>query len=136
MIHQLKLLRRLNLTAEQQEAVKAALGDVRERVVQQVGKLSELHRELEDAIEATAGEAALRAKAEALGALYGDVAVLRAAVLARLNTILTADQKSKAAELRVAEEVRSREQQQRVRATLKERIEKGGNLSILDVLAR
>jgi hypothetical protein len=136
MLSQLKLLKRLDLTAEQKEAIKAHLGSERERVIQQVGKLSELHRDLEDAIEAAADEPALRAKAAALGTLYGDVAVLRTSLLSGLNAILTDAQKRRAAELQVENEVSSREKQSRLRAVLKERAEKGGSLSVLDLLSR
>jgi Spy/CpxP family protein refolding chaperone len=136
MIHQVKLLRRLDLTEEQKEAVKAVLASERESVARQVGKLSELHQDLEAAIEAAADAATLREKAAALGTLYGEVAVVRASLLARLNALLTDEQKKKAEELRREDEARSAEQQERLRAALKERVEKGGNLSVLDLLGR
>jgi Spy/CpxP family protein refolding chaperone len=136
MIHQVKLLRRLDLTDEQKEAVKAVLATDHESVAEQVGKLSELHRDLEAAIEAAADAATLRAKAAALGTLYGEVAVVRSSLLARLNALLTDEQKRKALALRHEDEARSAEQQERIRAALKERVEKGGAVSVLDLLGR
>lgn len=87
----LSMLRELDLSEEQKQQVRALFEEVEASGVPE--RLREARESLHDAIESGADEATLRQQASELGAVEGDAAVEWARARARIQEILTAEQK-------------------------------------------
>ena len=92
------MLRQLDLSEEQRERIRALFEEVEATGASE--RLREARKSLHDAIEAGADEAALRAEAAELGEAEGDAAVEWARVRARIQEILTPEQKTELEELK------------------------------------
>jgi Spy/CpxP family protein refolding chaperone len=92
------MLRQLDLSEEQRERIRALFEEVEATGASE--RLREARQSLHDAIESGADEAALRAEAAELGEAEGDAAVEWARVRARIQEILTPEQKTELEELK------------------------------------
>jgi len=134
MIHQTKMLQRLGLSEEQKGAVRKVLDGELAALTRHVAELALQHRGLELAIGDGTADAVLREKAAALGGLYGDVAVIRAGLMAKFNALLTDEQKRQAVKLQAEDEKQDEAERLAQENALKERFGKGGGLSALDLV--
>ena len=132
MIHQVKMLQRLGLSADQKTAVKKVLDAERTALTRQVTELASQHRGLERAIGDGTAAAALREKAAALGRLYGDVAVIRSGLMAKFTALLTDEQKRQAVKLQAEDEVQDEAERLTLEKTLRGRLEGSSGLSDLN----
>ncbi len=121
---QLRMLRELDLTNDQRQQVRALFEKVEATGVPE--RLREARESLRDAIESGADEASLRQQASQLGAFEGDAAVEWARVHARIQEILTADQRKELEQLKQQAEERM-EMLRRQREERKSRRGKSGS---------
>jgi Spy/CpxP family protein refolding chaperone len=92
-------LRALDLTSDQQTAVKAIMEKSRD-AAQTAGKaLGDAQKAFRDAVVADANEAAIRAAATAVATAMGDQAVLQVKTSVAIKALLTKDQLTKLAEI-------------------------------------
>lgn len=102
--------RELNLTDAQREQIRTAAQGHQEEMKAIGEKLGAARKALDDAITADQfDEGAIRARANELAALEGDAAVLRAKVHQAVWSVLTPEQKQKAAELKSQMEQRMKD---------------------------
>ena len=120
---QLSMLRGLDLTEDQRQRIRTLFEEV--EATGTPDRLREARESLHDAIESGADESALRQQALQLGEVEGDAAVEWARARARLQEILTPEQKKELEQLKKdAEE--SREMFRRQREERKARRSKSG----------
>jgi Spy/CpxP family protein refolding chaperone len=120
---QLGMLRELDLTEDQRQRIRALFDEVEATGVPD--RLREARESLHDAIESGADESALRQQASQLGVVEGDAAVEWARARARIQEILTAEQKQELEQLKQEAEER-REMFRRQREERKARRSKSG----------
>jgi Spy/CpxP family protein refolding chaperone len=102
--------RELNLTDAQREQIRTAAQAHQEEMQAIGGKMATARKALDDAITADQfDEGAIRARANELAALEGDAAVLRAKVHQAAWSVLTPEQKQRAAELKSQMEQRMKD---------------------------
>ncbi len=117
-------LRQLDLSDEQLEQVRAAVGESREAGRETARALRAARRELAEATTAEEpDEDRIRTLAAELGRLEGDAAVGRARLYAAAWQVLTPDQQARAAELRAERQERQAERRERLRERLEERLQ-------------
>ena len=120
-------LRRLDLTDEQREQVRTAIGESREAARTNLRETRAAHEALAEATaSATVDEDRIRALAAELGRLAGDAAVRRAQVYAAVWRILTPEQQARAEEISAEREERRnarRERMEERRERMRERRE-------------
>jgi Spy/CpxP family protein refolding chaperone len=95
-----RILRKLDLTDEQNEQIKAIREADREKTKDAREAVAETTKALHEAAFQDANEATIRAAATALGNALGDKAVLRATTMASIKKVLTAEQLEKLAQSR------------------------------------
>jgi hypothetical protein len=132
MIHQMRILQRLGLSEEQKSAVRKVLDGERQTLTRQVSELTAQHLDLEKAIHERMPEATLREKAAALGRLYGDVAVVRVELAGKFGSILTDEQRRRAAEIEAEDEKQEATERGSLQQKLKDRLRDSGLSSLLD----
>jgi Spy/CpxP family protein refolding chaperone len=111
-----RALRELNLTDEQREKVHAVMTSHQDEFKAVGERLRTAREELHAVVTSgAADEAAIRAKAEAVGAVEADAAVLHAKVHAEVWALLTLEQQQKAKELRSTMEQRMKERRKSIR---------------------
>jgi len=120
---QMRMLRELDLSDEQRKQIRALFEEVGATGAPE--RLREARESLHDAIESGADEATLRQQASRLGEVEGDAAVELARVRARIQEVLTADQKEELEQLKKQADER-REMNQRQRQERKARRGKSG----------
>jgi len=92
-----RISRALDLTGDQQGAVKSVLRNHADEIAAQMTASRAARKALRDAVMATpSDEATIRARAADAGRVQGDGAVLFAKIRAELDPILTPDQREKA----------------------------------------
>lgn len=96
----LKLKEELGLSDSQVEQLEALKGEIKEQMKTSREAVKAKREALQEAIKAGAEESAVRAAADELGKALGDQAVLRVSTKAKIDGILTEDQKSKLKELK------------------------------------
>ncbi|MCE2541231.1 MAG: Spy/CpxP family protein refolding chaperone [Acidobacteria bacterium] len=120
-------LRRLDLTDEQREQVRTAIGESREAARTNLRETRAAREALAEATaSATVDEDRIRTLAAELGRLAGDAAVRRAQVYAAVWRILTPEQQARAEEIRAEREERRnarRERMEERRERMRERRE-------------
>jgi len=97
-LSQLRMLRELDLTEDQRQQVRTVFDEVEATGVPD--RLREARESLHDAIESGADESALRQEALQLGEVEGDAAVEWARARARIQEILTPEQKKELEQLK------------------------------------
>ena len=98
-------LRRLDLSDEQRDRVRTAIGESREAARTNIGETRAAREALAEATaSATVDEDRIRSLAAELGRLAGDAAVRRAQVYAAVWQILTPEQQALAEEIRAERE--------------------------------
>ena len=121
-------LRRLDLSDEQREQVRAAIGEGREAARTNFREMRAAREALAEAVaSATVDEERIRSLAAELGRLTGDAAVRRAQVHAAVWRILTPEQQARAEEIEAEREERRsarRERMQERRERMQERRER------------
>jgi Spy/CpxP family protein refolding chaperone len=120
---ELGMLRQLDLTEDQRQRIRALFDEVDATGVPD--RLREARESLHDAIESGADESTLRQEASQLGAVEGDAAVEWARARARIQEILTPEQKNELEQLKKEAEER-REMFRRQREERKARRSKSG----------
>jgi Spy/CpxP family protein refolding chaperone len=95
-----RILRRLDLTDEQNEQIKAIREANKEKMKAAQNTVAEATKALHETSFQDANEATIRAVAATLGSALGDRAVLRATTMASIKKVLTAEQREKLAESR------------------------------------
>ena len=127
-------LRRLELSDEQRDQVRAVIGDSREAARTHAGEMRAARAALAEAVASAAvDEDRIRALAADVGRLTGDAAVRRAQVYAAVWGILTPEQQARAeeieaerAERRAARRERMQERRERMRERREQRREERG----------
>lgn len=94
----MRMLRELDLTNDQRQQVRALFEEVEAAGVPE--RLREARESLHDAIESGADESTLRQQASQLGEVEGDAAVEWARVHARIQEILTTEQRKELEQLK------------------------------------
>ena len=89
---ELAMLRRLDLSDEQREAVKEIVESYREQLADAREAKAEAQKALHEAVTGGAGEDAIRSSAADIGVAIGNEAVLRAAMLEDIKAELTEEQ--------------------------------------------
>ena len=117
------MLRELDLSDEQRQQIRALFEEAGATGAPE--RLRQARESLHDAIESGADEATLRQQASQLGEVEGDAAVEFARVRARIQEVLTADQKEELEQLKKEAEER-REMLQRQGKERRERRGKSG----------
>lgn len=108
-------LRRLDLTDEQREQVRTAIGGSREAARTNLRETRAAREALAEATaSATVDEDRIRTLAAELGRLAGDAAVRRAQVYAAVWRILTPEQQARAEEIRAEREERRNARRERM----------------------
>ena len=108
-------LRRLDLSDEQRDRVRTAIGEGREAARTNLGETRAAREALAEATaSATVDEDRIRSLAAELGRLAGDAAVRRAQVYAAVWQILTPEQQARAEEIRAAREERRNARRERM----------------------
>ena len=117
-------LRRLDLSDEQRDQVRAVIGKSREAARTHVREMRAAREALAAAVAAeTVDEDRIRNLAADLGRLAGDAAVRRAQVYAAVRQILTPEQQARAEEIEARREERRSARRQRMRERMEERRE-------------
>ena len=112
-------LRELNLTDAQREKVRTILNNQRTAVRDVMDNLMDARRALHDAVASEKfDEAAVRAKAAAIGKIEGDLAVMHAKVRTEVLSVLTPEQQKKAQDLKTQREQRLKERRDRLEKRL------------------
>jgi Spy/CpxP family protein refolding chaperone len=93
-----RFLRELDLSDEQRQKIRALFEEVEATGVP--GRLREARESLQDAIESGADEATLRQQASQLGEAEGDAAVEWARMRARIQEVLTPEQRKELEQLK------------------------------------
>jgi len=119
----MRMLRELDLSDEQRQQIRALFEEAGATGAPE--RLRQARESLHDAIESGADEATLRQQASQLGEVEGDAAVEFARVRARIQEVLTADQKEELEQLKKEAEER-REMLQRQREERRARRGKSG----------
>ncbi len=96
----LKMKEELGLSGSQIEQLKTLKGEVKEQMKTGQEAMKAKRKAMQEAVKAGAEESAIRAAAAELGKALGDEAVLRVSTKAKIDGILTEDQKSKLKELK------------------------------------
>lgn len=96
----LKLKEKLDLSDSQVEQLEALNGEVKEQMKAGQEAVKAKRKALQEAVKSGAEESAIRAAGDELGKALSDQAVLRAGTKAKIDGILTEDQKSKLKELK------------------------------------
>ena len=96
----LRLKEKLDLDANQVEQLKDLKNETQDQFKANAGAVKAKRDALQKAVETGASEAVIRSAASEVGNAIGDKAVLRVSTKAKVNTILTGDQKTKLEELR------------------------------------
>jgi len=96
----LRVLRQLNLTAEQQEKVKAILEQSREESQAAGTAVQNAAQALHQAVIEEKGEDAISTAAQTLGKAIGDQAIQRASIATSIKAVLTEEQVKKLEELK------------------------------------
>jgi len=94
----MRMLRELDLSDDQRQQIRALFEEVDSNGVP--ARLRQARESLHDAIESGADESTLRQQASQLGEVEGDAAVERARVHARIQEILTPEQKKELEQLK------------------------------------
>jgi protein CpxP len=110
-----RILRKLDLTDEQNEQIKAIREANKEKMKGAGKAVTEATKALHESTSQEADEAGIRAAATALGNALGDRAVLRATTMASIKKILTAEQLEKLKELRAKVKERAGKFRKRMR---------------------
>jgi len=97
-----KLQEKLGLSDEQAAQMEQLMTAHMEKMKEAQQAMQEKRKALNEAVESGAGEEAIRAAAAELGTIMGDNAVLRAAHIAEIKNVLTAEQYEKWLNLRQA----------------------------------
>ena len=117
-------LRQLDLSDEQREQVREAVGESREAGRDTARAMRDARRSLAEAVTAQpVDEDRIRSLAADLGRLQGDAAVGRANLHAALWRLLTSEQQARATEIRAAREERRAERRERLLERLQERLQ-------------
>ena len=119
----MRMLRQLDLSDEQRQQIRALFEEAGATGAPE--RLRQARESLHDAIESGADETTLRQQASQLGEVEGDAAVEFARVRARIQEVLTAEQKKELEQLKKEAEER-REMLQRQREDRKARRSKSG----------
>ena len=119
----MQMLRELDLTEDQRQQIRALFEEVDQTGVPD--RLRQARESLHDAIEGGADESTLRQQASQLGEVEGDAAVEWARARARIQEILTAEQKKELEQLKQEAEERM-EMLRRQREERKARKSKSG----------
>ena len=106
----LKSKERLGLDAEQVEQLTAIGNEVQGQFKANAEAVKAKRDALQELVKSGASEAMIRAAASEIGNAIGDQAVLRASTKAKVNEILTDDQKAELEELRKQQTERRKEQ--------------------------
>ncbi len=96
----LKMKEELGLSDSQVELLKALKGEVKEQMKAGQDAVKAKREALQEAVKSGAEESVIRAAAAELGKALGDQAVLKVSTKAKIDGILTEDQKSKLKELK------------------------------------
>lgn len=110
-----RILRKLDLTDEQNEQIKAIREANREKTKDAREAVAEATKALHETAFQDANEAAIRAAATVLGNALGDRAVLRATTMASIKKVLTAEQLEKLAQSRAKMKERAGKFRERMR---------------------
>jgi Spy/CpxP family protein refolding chaperone len=97
-----RLQERLGLSDEQAAQMEQLMTAHMEKMKESHQAIQEKRKALDDAVNSGAGEEAIRAAAAELGTVMGDAAVLRAAHIAEVKKVLTAEQYEKWQQFRQA----------------------------------
>lgn len=120
-------LRQLDLSDEQLDQVRAAVGESREAGRETARAMRDARRALAEATTAEVpDEGRIRTLAADVGRLEGDAAVGRARLYAAVWGMLTPEQQSRAAEIRTERQERREERRERLRERLEERLQELG----------
>ena len=116
-------VRQLDLSDEQREQVRAAVGASRDAAREGARAMRATRRDLAEAVTAEVmDEDRIRSLATDLGRLEGDAAVERARLYAAVWGLLTPEQQARAAEIRTERRERREERRESVRERLEERL--------------
>lgn len=117
-------LRQLDLSDEQREQVREAVGESREAGRDTARAMRDARRSLAEAVTAQpVDEDRIRSLAADLGRLQGDAALGRANLHAALWGLLTPEQQARATEIRAARQERRADRRERLLERLQERVQ-------------
>lgn len=119
------LAEKIGLSDEQKNKISELTASQREAMEKSRQGLSELHRKMQDAIEA-GDEAAATAAAAEIGKATGISAVQRIKLKKQIDAILTPEQQAKSAEIRKEQKERMSRMREIINARMKERTETAG----------
>jgi Spy/CpxP family protein refolding chaperone len=116
------LLGRLNLTDAQRTQVRRVMDRHQEEMRATQIRMGEARDALRKAVETVPlDEGLVREKADAVGRVEGDLAVVRARIHSEVYALLTAEQQTTAAQITAEREARMRQRQEQLRQQRQQR---------------